>query len=468
MRTTEKTNWFRGNESGSVLIWVMVVGLFAVGALGAVTRLIPAGTQLVHQDSNTTYALIGAESGVHYVAHRLRDRGGTLDELLAGTWAPPPGSGVSFEAASDGEYVYLIATYGEEPNQATRRLRAKVVRKPAPEKGSIDLKAAVFAATERSTSKNPAFFMKGGPKVVGIAGTNASVQDAFYIDWSGEVTGEILVGPGGGEHTVFRPAEMDFRTPIQALPEAREFPLAVFPEPFPRSPSFGSVTVDWRHTGNQPDRQPFIIDGSGYYDTITVESGGILIFDTSRGDLRVRVKTFTVQGNGHVRVQGDGKLFLFVDQAFRPKDKTFHLGGDPTKATVYYAGTEPLSLGSGFTFSGIIHVKNANVTIEGSFALHGSLFSGGQSVVIKGGSDTGVGNGVVYAPNAYVQISGGAVTGAVVGNRISMTGGSVAHAEIDLGRIPVDFETEEGDSEEGEQYDSLEWHVCWDQCEPQR
>ena len=101
-----------GSESGSVLLWVMVVGLFAVGALGAATRLIPAGTRFTAQDADTTYALIAAESGVHYVMHYLDKHGPDALETLSGEWNAPGELGGTYRVVSDGEFVYVTGQFG--------------------------------------------------------------------------------------------------------------------------------------------------------------------------------------------------------------------------------------------------------------------------------------------------------------------------------------------------------------------
>src|SRR5690606_26586639 len=102
--------WMRGNESGSILLWVMVIGLFTVGALGAATRLVPAGRQVAVQDKDTTYAFIAAESGINYVVHLMESDG---LEKLKGDWFTVGGYGGEYKVETSEGYVYVTGKFGD-------------------------------------------------------------------------------------------------------------------------------------------------------------------------------------------------------------------------------------------------------------------------------------------------------------------------------------------------------------------
>lgn len=447
-----------GSESGSVLLWVMVVGLFAVGALGAATRLIPAGTRFTAQDADTTYALIAAESGVHYVMHYLDKHGPDALETLTGEWNAPGELGGTYRVVSDGEFVYVTGQFGN----ATRSLRARLtgeLRGMDVERDTrLQLDVAAYALANIPLGGNGAFLdLAGGAHVYGSAGTNSVQRAAVKLVGGAQIDGDIIVGPvplAQARSVVSTPDWMTLNGDIIPNPP-RDYPLPVFPEPFPELRARGSIVL--RGTGGLE----VIVDEPGYYDLISVGSGAnTIIFDTHGNDLHVRVKEFEVSGNGRVEVRGGGRLFLYVDQVLKLADKHFNSEGDAMSAAIYYAGMTRLTLAGGFNFRGVIYAKDADVHIAGSFGPEAWIFTGGREVTLAGGANLGT-NGIIYAPFADVKVAGGASTGIVIGNSVTAAGGAqITHHSLDANSLPILFPHELNE----DLPDTLHWHVCWTDC----
>lgn len=447
--------WRRDGEAGSVLLWVMVVGLFAVGSLGAVMRLIPAGTHYSMQDSDTTYAFIAAESGIHYVMDQVRIHG---PSLLTSGWSAleqlGQEFGATFSVVTDGEYVYVTGEYGG----AKRTLRAKALSQRQRPKPKLELDVAVYALAGPG-AKYPVLSYTGGANILGRSGTNADVPGSIRLDGGPTIGGDIIVGPVSAEYAssvVSKPDWMHLDAAI--IPgEPRDYPLPEFlEEPFRDLPARGSVETAW-------DNTRVVIDQPGSYELISAGSGDYsVVFDTKGQDLFVRVKTLKVHGSGKVEVTGNGRLFLYVDHTLDLSGggSLVH-NGDPKTAIIYYAGSRKLTLGGGFSFRGVIYAKDAEVDIGGGFTSKALILSGGNYVTFGGGATLGDG-GVIYAPKAHVDVKGGALTGIVIGNSVYVSGGAtVSHRPIDFDSLPIEFPPIELDEEE---VDTMQWHLCWTDC----
>ena len=239
------------------------------------------------------------------------------------------------------------------------------------------------------------------------------------------------------------------------MPEARDYPLPVFPESFPDLPARGSISL----LGGSD--KVAVIDQPGSYDLIKVGEGKNFVrFNTGGKDLHVRVKNFEVVGDGTVEVLGGGRLFLYVENTLNLRDKHFNFGGDPMSAVIYYAGSTPLVLGHGFRFEGIIYSKDADVQISGSFGPEAWIISGGNRVNFEGGGTLGP-LGLIYAPKARVTMAGSAESGNVIGNSVEVTGGAkVTYRNLNFDRLPLEFLLDSTDIV----IEDLEWHLCWKDC----
>lgn len=183
-------------------------------------------------------------------------------------------------------------------------------------------------------------------------------------------------------------------------------------------------------------------------EDLELSSNTTLTFDLGDGDIILRVRRLLLN-QGHIQVNhnGTGKLYIFVDDVF-------HIAGSSSinhswsasaaqledwakKVLVYYAGTidkdgndirNPgnsyyLKFPNAVKVVATLHVKEAKIHITNGTGVVGNIISGGSKLQFDGGTNSDV--KVVYAPNAEIEVRGGAlVTGIVVCDSFSMSGGA--------------------------------------------
>lgn len=298
--------------------------------------------------------------------------------------------------------------------------------------------------------------LTGSARVEGNVATNSVEPRAVEFGWSTSV-GNLYIGPGGDPNTVvYTPNPNGNWQALGNLEDERLYPEPVFPE-FPTGlPQRSNIIA----TGNQRNLQ---INEPGQYNEINITNSCKLTVNVGSSDLILRVKKFAVTGNAEVVINksGDGRLILYVEDAFT-STAHFNEGGEPAALLIYYRGTTGnLNFSDWLQLPSHFFAQQANLQIGGSGGLIGNIITLGDSAVIKGGSDSVV--RVIYAPNAHVEVSGGGgLRGAIVSGSCSVLGGAkviydsdaiemwdeVPDFEFDLGAEPG-----EPGSGEGSTYD---------------
>ena len=181
-------------------------------------------------------------------------------------------------------------------------------------------------------------------------------------------------------------------------------------------------------------------------DYLDLSDSTALNFNLGDGDIIIRVKSLLLN-QGHIVVQrnGTGKLYIYVDDVFHIDGSskinvTSKYGplGDPKHAFVYYAGTRDkdgnditkgenyndfLRFPNDIRIAATIHIKEAQIHIANGTGIIGNIISGGGRIKLDGGTSTDV--KAIYAPNARIEVSGGAkITGIIVCDSFSMKGGA--------------------------------------------
>mgnify|MGYP000844147480 FL=1 len=183
-------------------------------------------------------------------------------------------------------------------------------------------------------------------------------------------------------------------------------------------------------------------------EDLELSSNTTLTFDLGDGDIILRVRRLLLN-QGHIQVNhnGTGKLYIFVDDVFHIAGSSSinhswsasaaQLEGWAKKVLVYYAGTidkdgndirNPgnsyyLKFPNAVKVVATLHVKEAKIHITNGTGVAGNIISGGSKLQFDGGTNSDV--KVVYAPNAEIEVRGGAlVTGIVVCDSFSMSGGA--------------------------------------------
>lgn len=178
----------------------------------------------------------------------------------------------------------------------------------------------------------------------------------------------------------------------------------------------------------------------------TINSDTYLSLNIGNQDVEIRAKRF-ISNQGHIVVSrptnGKGKLLIYADEALQisggSRINTTSVSdqnamGDQNLAFVYYAGTQAVTLGGSTKIAATLHVKQADLTLGNSNGIVGNIVTGGQNLVISGDASASV--KVIYAPNAFVNMSSGSgkVKGSIIAGSISMAGGaSVEYIEPNSG-----------------------------------
>jgi cytoskeletal protein CcmA (bactofilin family) len=268
----------------------------------------------------------------------------------------------------------------------------------------LEFPYAVFAKSKIS--------LNGSSRITGDVGINT----ADITMGNGKqciIDGKLFIGPGqsvnynsskitGG---VFNLAsEQSF-----ALPEFSQLPSDI--------PQMGELTI----------KSTYTIKQDAWYEKLSIVSDGTLTIDVGSGDRIIRIGTLNFS-QGHIKINGTGRLFLFVENAFSIKgSSTLNRQGDSGRIHVYVEGAGTVELSGNARVAGSIYAPNANIDIQGSAQLEGNIVAGGNSITLSGNTPV---IGAVYAPNAKVEISGSSkVVGAMVCNEIDIIGNSEVQFE---------------------------------------
>jgi len=291
--------------------------------------------------------------------------------------------------------------------------------------------------------------LAGSAEIIGDTGTNSTADNSVYFAWSTQVDGDFYVGPGADYEDVINSAgwgrdpEDNITGTISNLPSSRTYELPNYPE-FPELTDRGSFSTPWSSSGY------YLIDEDGYYSSISATSNRTITIDVGSGTRYIVVGNLSV-GQGHITLQGSGNLKLYVENSFSlTGSSVINTGGDESKLTMYYSGSNNLSFGGSTEFNGSIYIETANLSITGSGGISGHIICGGSSISVSGAADANV--RAFYAPNAAVSVTGsGRIRGLVVANTLSLSGsGCIVYDDSWTVPIPgiEDVEDEEGQDEE--------------------
>lgn len=183
-------------------------------------------------------------------------------------------------------------------------------------------------------------------------------------------------------------------------------------------------------------------------DYLELSEDTTLTLNLGDGDIIIRAKKLLLpQGHIVVNHNGTGKLYIYVDDIFHiDGSSSINYASGSTedeleqlskRAFIYYAGTQDrngndigsensekyLSLPNNVKIAATLHFKKANIHIANGTGIVGNIISGGKKIKIDGGTNTYA--SVIYAPNAQLDVGGGAkITGVIICNQMRMDGGA--------------------------------------------
>ena len=244
---------------------------------------------------------------------------------------------------------------------------------------------------------------------------------------------------------------------VTPLDEVHEFPPIVMPtypskETLARLPSYTYYYSQWNNYQLVKDDGSLIKNSwmlrdvtytipttsSWYYvPELIIEGQEIFKIDVGNSDKYLVVDKLNL--DGHFEIIGSGTLTIYVT-GNTPDTAT---SADRNRVTLEYTSSTPvgaidhpekfvvyvnelyyrsgnktypitISIGGSSVYHMSLMGANFNFSTVGSASIHGYIVTGGESVVITGGS--GVTTTLYYAPNAHIELSGsGYVNGAIMG-----------------------------------------------------
>ena len=409
------------DQRGSVLVFVLVAAaaLLTLGVTLSSVAMSDQSQALRQQENNEAYYI--ARSGAEAVEAVLIRDPSNIQSYFGRTTAGELGGGRFEATVSDGgDGVVIIESTGYAGNRSEKLTLTLTFpgggsggegHEPEPVPNFLPIfDMAVFSYGNLE--------LTGSARVEGNAATASIEPGAVSFGWSTSVE-NLYIGPGGDPDVVIStPNPNGNWQALGNLEDERLYPEPVFPE-FPTGlPQRSNIIA----TGNQRNLR---INQPGQYNEINITNSCKLTVDVGSSDLTLRVKKFAVTGNAEVVINrsGDGRLILYVEDVFT-STAHFNEGGESAALLIYYRGTTGnLNFSDWIQLPSHFFAQQANLQIGGSGGLIGNMITLGDSVVIKGGSDSVV--RVIYAPNAHVEVSGGGgLRGAIVSDSCSVLGGA--------------------------------------------
>ena len=230
-----------------------------------------------------------------------------------------------------------------------------------------------------------------------------------------------------------------------------------FPQPLPRpeAPIMGAATI------NITEDTPEIL----YYENISFGGGVRLTINLNDrtqimvvDDLNIRGEIVLNRGPNK-----EGKLLLYLHSAALTNEAKVNMGGDLEALTIYYDGVKPFGApslnhkGDNYRLTGNLLVKEASVVVGSSCIFNGNIFSAGSDVKVSGAGGV---KGMIYAPDAHINIQNSGFTGAVVASRLSASGN--VEIRFDKSDINTDLFPEGAIGPEGEggsKFTKFRWSI---------
>lgn len=324
----------------------------------------------------------------------------------------------------------------------TRTVTLTMTEKYEPAVPPIDM--AVFSMSSITLS--------GSATVKGLVGTNSFAPNSVVLTGSAKIEGNVYIGPSGDPTSVVSIPSWDnpsnFIVPngwagVTNLSEERMYPSVSFPE-FPADlPQKPALNISGGPSNDE------VIEGDGYYPSITIRSDRRLTIRLNGSETRIRTDSLNIS-QGHIVIEGEGKLILYVDSTFSmsgsstinvdPEGNKYTKDGDQSKLITYYKGSAPVDSGGATRYVGTFCAETAEIKITGSGGIVGTLITMGDDVKISGDASADV--RVLYAPFADVSMGGsGKLKGSIIAKSFAASGSaSVIYSQIPDYEFPVPVE----------------------------
>ncbi len=280
--------------------------------------------------------------------------------------------------------------------------------------------------------------LKGSGKIIGPVGTNLTSANAISIEGGGgvRIQGDCHFPEGASEEAI-SVAEGITKPNMKTTPK-RNYQLPDFPE----FPSFskldplpivkygntyylidnqGNITVEWWGDGYVLE-----LNRNAYIPKINVNSNTNLTIKVNR-DIELVVDDISIAGS--IDIIGSGKVKLYVKNTINLGHGTLNKKSEGEtenqaieQLTIFYEGTDELTVGSNLKVYASVYAKTAKVTLTAGSGYMGHIFTGSTEPLEISGAATAISR-IIYAPFAPVLCTAsGKVEGSIICKSIEVSG----------------------------------------------
>src|SRR5690554_591546 len=447
------------NQEGSVFIVTLMI-LAVLSILGsAVLSTTFSNNKMAIYDSEFQSVYYVAEAGVRHVGSNITDsiediymeseskddyfrriEDYIIDSIASfntGDFSEVRGSQPDVEIllqdveSTDDSRIYTLISTGDIDGisrQVVQKIEVKYSKS-----NEILADMAVFADGEIN--------LEGSGKIIGDVGTNLTSANAISIEGGGGGNGVRIQGdcyfPEGADEDALNVAHWITKPNMKTTPK-RNYQLPDFPE-FPSFSKLDPLPIEkYGNTYYLIDNQGNItveewgdgyvleLNRNAYIPKINVNSNKNLTIKVNR-DIELVVDDISISGS--IDIIGSGKVKLYVKNTINLRNGTLNKksqGETENQAieqlTIYYKGTEKLTVRSDLKVYASVYAKTAKVTLTAGSGYMGHIFTGSTEPLELSG-DTDAHSRIICAPFAPVLCTAsGKVKGSIICKSIEVSG----------------------------------------------
>jgi hypothetical protein len=350
----------RGAAIPLAVIAVMILLAMGVGllSLGAKSRIYSIRT------ASDIAARCAADAGLTMALFEMNEKlkvkpwnGSSLPEATNES-LPNCDAVFSYTVTGDPSSGYTVESIGTS-GQAQRRVTCTLEPQ-----GPFEF--AVFA-DEGAELKNSAvvdWYNYGADDEVLNVGTNSIASSALVFRNSSTINGDVVVGVSGNPTIVIDDFGATITGDTRALRERNQLPPITVPEWLQSLPSSGAIQND------------ATVTNSAKYSSINLKNSKTLVID---GDVALYVMDEIILGNSaELQIENDASLILYLGGNLEGKNSSTinNLTEDAKKLQVYCLDScEDMIFKNSTDFYGVVYAPNANVIMDNSAAIYGSVIA---------------------------------------------------------------------------------------------
>ncbi len=387
-------------EDGSALLLTMVLILVLVFLGGAFTLQSLTEVKQARREEEQLQAYYLARSGADALAYYLEERPEEIESIST------KGESIRIGTGDKDIYGAFVQVFVEDcqcyvqstgcSGNCSCTVCLCMLRRPA----WPPIDQVIFAKGGETDSEEAAISLSGSAKVIGDVATNAARTNAIKMGGKSFIEGDLALGPNLDPGDISMGVQNRVSGEITTLADNLNYPETFWPD-------FDS----WQ---------------GEFAEDLTVKNGFQKSIDLEFGHKKIKIRALDVKQNGIIKLTNigtEGRLELYVTEKFRMAEgASFVYEGyvgdepDPQVLTIYYGGEAAFVGRFREDFYGNLVVRQSSVDITADSKINGSILSQSpQNVVLHSGT---MAAGIVYAPNAKVEIKSGVQAGAIVANQL--------------------------------------------------